>query len=421
MKKNAFLLTVSLFFFFMNSWGTPLPPGPTILNVVSSTGNNQACKGSTIEIQAIVDSTLYLFGQGEVGPKGGNVTFDKGNDNNGWRFLQLAPYDIVLPESLISGFGCSCENVAANNEEQGGGYDNFQAWLSSPCAAEWLHYIDTLHVLGFDDWYIPSLSELNSIFNLASNQGLNNVDAFQDDFYWTSSSADFGNCGQAGGIYQKSMQTGNVTAVDRNSPFGRIRLVRRFSNIPQYLWSTGSTESSIQVANELEGIFEYNVSVSAFFKSIYTFVDGNLVFDRNPYFTVTGNIGINVYSIIESLNETISEGDSILFNGVYLKESGIFSDTLTDSNGCLVVTQLNLQVQPIPLTCRIDVSYCSGDLQQLSLFVDPPSPGNLLSIQWSTGATTPQITLAPDATGTYSVVISDDVQTCSARIKIQNP
>ncbi len=414
---------MSLFLIYLNAWGTPLPPGPSILNVVSTANNNQACKGSTIEIQAIVDSTLYLFSQGEVGPKGGNVTFNKGNDNNGWRFLQLAPFDIILPESLISGFGCSCENVAANNEEQGGGYDNFQAWLSSPCAAEWLHYIDTLHILGFDDWYIPSLSELNSIYNLASNQGLNNVDAFQDDFYWTSSSADFGNCGQAGGIYQKSMQTGNITSVDRNSPLGRIRLVRRFSNIPQYLWSTGSTESSIQVSNSLEGFFEYNVQVSAFFKQgAYTFIDGNLVYNQNPYFTADGNIGINVYPIIQTVNETITEGDSILFNGVYLKESGVFEDTLIDNNGCLVITQLNLQVQLIPLTCRIDVSYCAGDLQQLTLHASPQDrPGNPLSIQWSTGGTSPQITLEPNASGTYSVTVSDNVQTCTARVQIQNP
>jgi hypothetical protein len=216
------------------------------------------------------------------------------------------------------------------------------------------------------------------------------------------------------------MQTGNITAVDRNSQLGRIRLVRRFSNIPQYLWSNGSTEPSIQVSNSLEGYFEYNVQVTAYYRQIY--YNGNFYFDQTPYLTVSGGIGINVYSIIQSVNETITEGDSILFNGLYLKESGIFEDTITDSNGCLVITQLNLQVQLIPLTCRIDVSYCAGDLQKLSLFADPPdSPGNPLSIQWSTGATTPQITLAPNATGTYSVVVSDDVQTCTARIQIQNP
>lgn len=420
MNKIALLFTVFLFCINLNLWGTPVPPGPPILNVVSTANNNQACKGSTIEISAVVDSAYITYQPGNVGPMGGNVIFAKINDNNGWRYIQLAPYDIILPESLLSGFGCSCENVAANNEEQGGGYDNFQAWLSSPCAAEWLHYLDTLHILGFDDWYIPSLTELNGIYNLAVNQGLNNVDAFQDDFYWTSSSADFGNCGQSGGIFQKSMQSGNITAVDRNSQLGRIRLVRRFSNIPQYLWSNGSTEPSIQVSNSLDGYFEYNVQVTAYFRQIY--YNGNFYVDQTPYLTVSGGIGINVYSIIQSVNETITEGDSILFNGVYLKESGIFADTLTDSNGCLVVTQLNLQVQPIPLTCRIDVSYCAGNLQQLSLFADPPdSPGNPLSIQWSTGATTPQITLAPDATGTYSVVVTDDVQTCTARIQIQNP
>jgi hypothetical protein len=125
---------------------------------------------------------------------------------------------------------------------------------------------------------------------------------------------------------------------------------------------------------------------------------------------------------LEIIEDQIFEGDSVYFGNQYRFDPGTYYDTTLSNEGCLQVSQLDLQVLPIPLKCRIDVSYCAGDLQKLSLFADPPdSPGNPLSIQWSTGATTPQITLAPNATGTYSVVVSDDVQTCTARIQIQNP
>ena len=239
MKKTNLLLIFTFIFGALRLCATPLPPSGLAINITASnsTGsNNQVCKGSVTQLQATVDPENITFFPGYAGPNGGLVTFKKENDNNGWRYLQLAPYDIVLPDSLIAGFGCDCQNVNAFNETPGGGYENFQAWLATPCASEWLHYIDTLHILGFDDWYIPSLDELNSAYNLITNQGANHIEGFQDDFYWTSSAANLGSCGSSGGIYQKSMQTGTIGVVDRNNPLGRIRLMRRITNIPQYLW-----------------------------------------------------------------------------------------------------------------------------------------------------------------------------------------
>ena len=173
MKKTTLLLILMFFIGGLSLFATPVPPGPTInVTISNSTGSNQVCRGSLTQLQAALDPSNITFIPGSAGPNGGLITLNKENDNNGWRYLQLAPYDIVLPDSLLAGFGCSCQSVNAFNETPGGGYENFQAWLASPCASEWLHYIDTLHILGFDDWYIPSLDELNSAYDLILNVGV---------------------------------------------------------------------------------------------------------------------------------------------------------------------------------------------------------------------------------------------------------
>ncbi len=51
--------------------------------------------------------------------------------------------------------------------------------------------------------------------------------------------------------------------------------------------------------------------------------------------------------IEENLNDEICQGDSILFNGQILNTTGIFTDTLTASNGCDSVVIMDLVVYPI--------------------------------------------------------------------------
>jgi hypothetical protein len=60
-------------------------------------------------------------------------------------------------------------------------------------------------------------------------------------------------------------------------------------------------------------------------------------------------------------------------------------------------------------------------LQKLSLYSEPKVDlANPLNVLWSSGETTSSIILSPDASGVFSVVVSNSVQSCTARIAIQN-
>jgi len=425
MYKTVLFLIAFLICLNPKSWATPIPPGPYLnVSIVSSNESNNACVGEQIQLSPVFENPEMLeFLVGDIGPgSNGTVFFDKGNDSDGWRYLQLASFDIIIPDSINTGFGCDCENVDADNIGPGSGFDNFLEWKSSPCASDLIQYIDELNIVGFDDWYIPSKDELNLLYAFLLNQNSVFIEPFLEGYYWSSSPAAFGDCGNNGGVFQKSMISGAIQNVSRNDSNGKIRLIRRFSNRPSFLWSTGHQDSTLYVSNDIEGTVGYSVQVGAYhnvWRGTHFLFPGVSVY----YYNSTSQIDIQYdYDYLAPQNSTLIDGDSILFNGNYIKESGVYSDTSTNSDGCRVITQLNLQVLPIPLKCRIDVSYCAGDLQKLSLFADPPdSPGNPLSIQWSTGATTPQITLEPNASGIYSVTVSDDVQSCTASIQIQNP
>ena len=425
MNKIALLFTVFLFCINLNLWGTPIPPGPYLnVSIASSNESNNACVGEQIQLSPVFENPEMLeFLVGDIGPgPNGTVFFDKGNDSNGWRYLQLASFDIIIPDSISGGFGCNCENIDANYNGPGAGFENFLEWKSSTCASALIQYVDELELFGFNDWYIPSIDELSLIYSFILNQNSVFIEPFLEGYYWSSTAAAFGGCGDDGGIIQMSMMSGEIQNVSRNNSNGKIRLIRRFSNRPTFLWNTGHQDSTISVSSNIEGSVGYSVQVGAYhniWKGFHSLFPGVSVY----YYYSTSQIDMQYdYDYLAPQNSTLIEGDSILFYGNYINESGLYSDTSTNSDGCRVIAQLNLQVLPTPLTCRIDVSYCAGILQQLSLFADPPdSPGNPLSIQWSNGATTPHITLAPNASGTYTVTVSDDVQTCTASVVIQNP
>jgi hypothetical protein len=363
------------------------------------------------------------FFVGNPAPISGVIVYDKGNNNGGWRYLQMASSDLEINGSVFTGIGCSCTAISGTNNVLGGGRESTAGFVNSGCASAWLNGIAGTSIDGFSDWYIPSLAELELVFS--TFQGVNSTvfNSFQSGYYWTSTPAAFGACGINGGVFQKSMINGDNISASRSNGIGRIRLMRRFSSKPSLQWSTGSTDSTLVLNHTSAGNFNLGLTVTGF-NNPFT---GSTISYADPVSWPQATITQLLYNYsvttqLEIIEQQIFEGDSVYFGNQYKFDSGTYYDTTVSNEGCLQVSQLNLQVLPIPLKCRIDVSYCAGDLQKLSLFADPPdSPGNPLSIQWSTGATTPQITLAPNASGIYSVTVSDDVQSCTASIQIQNP
>jgi len=101
---------------------------------------------------------------GDIGPAGGIIFYDKGNDSGGWRYLEVAPaYTDREPGNTPSGvrndlgtirdrrLGAGKENTTMIMRilDRSGGAINTAPWI---CV--------NLEVNGFNDWFMPSLDEL---------------------------------------------------------------------------------------------------------------------------------------------------------------------------------------------------------------------------------------------------------------------
>lgn len=60
------------------------------------------------------------------------------------------------------------------------------------------------------------------------------------------------------------------------------------------------------------------------------------------------------------ISRVICSGDSFLFNNIYRKSTGIYSDTLADANGCHYFSKCTLTVNP-PLQSTVQASICTGE------------------------------------------------------------
>ncbi len=81
--------------------------------------------------------------------------------------------------------------------------------------------------------------------------------------------------------------------------------------------------------------------------------------------TVTLTVTVNPPSDV-SIETTICEGDSLFFDGQYLRMSGTYQDTLMDSNGCDSVVELTLHVNSSDFVdTSLFAGVCQGELPYL--------------------------------------------------------
>lgn len=141
---------------------------------------------------------------GSTGPAGGTVFYDKGYYSNGWRYLEVAPFDVDT-DSIIFGFykatknseskatGTSTiigsgklntkilvktmEDKAFNKQENGG------ETTSTYAAMKCFNYTYG----GYSDWFLPSKDELNLIYNNIVKNRINDMSSQ----YWSSSESSY--------------------------------------------------------------------------------------------------------------------------------------------------------------------------------------------------------------------------------------
>jgi hypothetical protein len=164
----------------------------TLLASGGGAGSGRTTPSQTAQAGAVMQTPSIppLYKVGDIGPAGGLIFYDKGNNSGGWRYMEAAPEDTEFvatwappgPSRSISysrddddtiGKGLSnTRAIVAYFAGSGGGF-NSAAW---DC--------NDLVVNGFDDWFLPSQAELGYMYGNLHRKGLG---GFTSSYYWCSS------------------------------------------------------------------------------------------------------------------------------------------------------------------------------------------------------------------------------------------
>lgn len=115
--------------------------------------------------------SLTSLAVGQQGPAGGLVFFDKGFVSDGWRYMEVLA---GLPDPTMA-FGCHGFSVTGMPDELGAGPANTDSILNY-CAESNIaaRYCADLNYGGYDDWFLPSASELYFAYYNLFQKGLGN-------------------------------------------------------------------------------------------------------------------------------------------------------------------------------------------------------------------------------------------------------
>jgi hypothetical protein len=156
-----------------------------------------------------IGSSDYIPSIGERGLSGGFVFYDKGSYSDGWRYLEVAPTDILIGTSdylhifgyyrtypagspvtvgTLTDIGTGQANTAALVAAMGStAYISRSSSTTTTTADYAARLCDNLVIGDYDDWFLPSKDELGLMYD---NLKANGVGGFSGIFYWSSSEYD---------------------------------------------------------------------------------------------------------------------------------------------------------------------------------------------------------------------------------------
>lgn len=148
-------------------------------------------RGAPVEAPSPQEAPVVVFTPsterlGTPGPGGGTIIFNKGNDRDGWQYLEVAPEDLEAVPWFNGKDGVA---TGANETTVGSGKDNTTkilailgkgTYAASACVA--------YDGGGFHDWFLPSKDELLQVFKVLGQGKLGKFSKFT--YYWSSSEKD---------------------------------------------------------------------------------------------------------------------------------------------------------------------------------------------------------------------------------------
>ena len=195
-----------------------------------------------------------------------------------------------------------------------------------------------------------------------------------------------------------------------------------------YQWSTGQNTGSmtftptttqsvwLAVSDACTGIPAYDtILVTIPVLSPLTILTSPDITEICPYIPATLGVqasgGSGQYTYSWTINNVLSgTTDSLLVNP---GSSSMYLITVTDNCGNTIQDSINYSILSPPLVLQMNGPFqiCPGD--SVDLLVSATGGYGNYYYNWSTSATTPQITVAPQNTSSYFVQVSDECQTFS--------
>jgi len=164
-------------------------PGTYTIKLVFGNGG-ESTRSVAIASRGITKVDFSILIIGDAGPAGGIVFYDKGNNSNGWRYLEAAPVDAQAKWSVHgTKVGYTRYTIEYTQSNIGSGKQNTQFIVEkfSQTSGEWdtaAQKADDLVFGGFNDWFLPSQAELDLMYG---NLKRRNIGNFKNESYWSSS------------------------------------------------------------------------------------------------------------------------------------------------------------------------------------------------------------------------------------------
>jgi hypothetical protein len=140
-------------------------------------------RDNIVDIGFNINKETYVLR--DIGPAGGFIFYDKGSYSDGWRYLEAAPAPTEWTDKQWSSYEIF---IGGTERSIGTGQNNtttIVTWLNSHSeTGRAAQLCNDLTVEGYSDWFLPSIGELDLIYE---NLYLEGVGGFAGRNYWSSS------------------------------------------------------------------------------------------------------------------------------------------------------------------------------------------------------------------------------------------